>query len=201
MKIKDMVRVALLSIVGFALSMIGALAMPLLGSYSFAGEVAFGALLGGSVYYILTQKTPRRGVTFSYFAIMGVIYLITGFWTMMIVLALAGLLGEACLIPASAYKNRWRVTVAYVLSNVLYALHPVFIFYLIGADRLLQMFPGMYTVEAAHALQQMLYSPMAIVAIVGICLICAFAGMCIGHSIYEKFFSGSKTAKNEPVLK
>lgn len=201
MKTKDMVRIALLSIVGFALSLIGSFAMPLLGNYSFAGEVAFGAFLGGPVYYVLTQKTPCRGASFAYFAIMGFLYLIMGFWTMTIILVIAGLLGELCLIPASSYKNRWRITAAYVLSNIVYALHPVFIFYIIGADRLLQMFPDVYTAEGAYALQQMLYSPVSIIAIVGVCLLGAFLGMAVGYSIYEKFFHGSKALKNKPILK
>ena len=201
MKTKDVVRIALLSIVGFGLSLVGSLATPLLGNYSFAGEVAFGAFLGGAVYYVLTQKVPRRGTSFSYFTIMGSLYLIMGFWTMAIILAIAGFLGELCLIPVGAYKNRWRITGAYVLSNVVYALHPVFIFYIIGVDRLLLMFPNAYTVDGAHTLQHMLYSPLAIISIIGICLICAFFGMAIGHSVYEKFFHGGESVKREPILK
>lgn len=118
MKVKDIVKITILSVVGFALSMIGALAAPLLGNYSFAGEVSFGALLSGTVYYILIQKVPKRGVAFCYYMMNALVCVLTEFWPLCIVLLVSGAIAEICLIPVGSYKKSSRVILSFILSTV-----------------------------------------------------------------------------------
>ena len=199
MKVKDIVKIAILSVVGFVLSMLGALAAPLLGNYSFAGEVAFGAILSGTVFYILLQKVPKRGVAFLYYFINALAYVLTGFWPLSIVLLVAGLVAELCLIPVTSYKSPMRITISFILSTIVYGLHGVFFFGLIGTDRIAAAFPNMYTEDSIATLSKYLLSPIAILILIIVLAFCAFIGSLIGQGIHTRFFSG-KAQKQEGGL-
>ena len=191
MKVKDIVKIAILSVVGFVLSMIGAMAAPLLGNYSFAGEVAFGAVLSGTVFYTLTQKVPKRGVVFLYYLINALAYVLTGFWPLSVILLIAGIAAELSLIPVASYYNPVRITISFILSTIIYGLHGLFFFGLIGADRIASAFLNMYTADSVATLSKYLLSPVPVFVLIIVLAVCAFIGAFIGRSIYNRFFSGN----------
>ena len=189
LKLKDVIIVSLLGVVGFILSMFSSTITQMFGTYGVFVHVSIGSLLCAPIYFVMCHKIPKHGSIFIYYLLAGIIYSI---------MAAAGLLGELCVGNKENFENDKRISVSYVVSQLIYALHGFFFILVFGVNGLVKTFPNLFTVEKAQMVKDTFFDPKTMTIILVVETVAAILGTLLGKFIYNKFFN--KNIKREGML-
>lgn len=198
LKLKDVIIVSLLGVVGFVISMASGMITQLFGTYGVFVHVSIGSLLCAPVYFVMCHKIPKRGAIFIYYLLAGIIYSIMGFIPMLPIMVVAGLLGKLCIGNRNNYINDSRISISYVVSQVIYALHGFFFILFLGVEGLVKTFPNLFTMEKAQMVKDTFFSPKNMAIILSVEIIAAILGTLFGKYVNKKFFD--KTSKKKDIL-
>lgn len=198
MKLKDVIIVSLLGVVGFVISMISGVITQAFGTYGVFVHVSIGSLLCAPVYFVMCHKIPRRGTVFIYYLLAGIIYSIMGFIPMLPIMAAAGLFGELCIGSRNNYTSDGRISLSYVISQVIYALHGFFFILFLGVEGLAKTFPNLFTSEKAQMVKDTFFNAKNMAIILAVEITAAVLGTLLGKYIYNKFFN--RDIKKEGIL-
>lgn len=186
MKLKDIVKVIVFSIIGFVLTMALGYATGMLGvAPSLYLSSAIATIVAAPVFVILTRSVGKRGVAFSYFFLIGLYYtLLMGMWPLLIINSIAALLAE--LVMGNNYTaNNKRVGYAYGLGMFIYSLHAIIITYFFStSEKIVKMMTAEYM-----AFLKNFYTPANIAICVLISIVASVIGAFFGNYIYGKFFA------------
>ncbi|MDO5695437.1 MAG: MptD family putative ECF transporter S component [Eubacteriales bacterium] len=195
MKINDLLKIVLLSVIGFVLEMIGGYASLLFGTYALYISHALASLIVAPVFFVLCHKVHKRGTLFLYYILMGLIYTIMGFWPMLIIYAAAAVIAELLVFKPENYSNNRRLTVTYVVAQTVTALHGLFFVLFIGLDGMARLFPDMFDDATIKMTGEFMGKTGNVVAVIVIQIVIAFIGAIFGIFIYSKFFAKRKKEK------
>lgn len=198
LKLKDVIIVSLLGVVGFILSMFSSTITQMFGTYGVFVHVSIGSLLCAPIYFVICHKIPKHGSIFIYYLLAGIIYSIMGFVPMLPIMAAVGLLGELCVGKKENFENDKRISISYVVSQLIYALHGFFFILVLGVNGLVKTFPNLFTVEKAQMVKDTFFDPKTMTIILVVETVAAILGTLLGKFIYNKFFD--KNIKREGML-
>lgn len=198
MKLKDFITVSLLGLVAFIISMVGGMATQIFGAWGVFIHVSVGSFLCAPIYFVMCHKIHKRGAAFIYNLVRGIVYAVMGFLPMTAIMSVAGIAGELSIGKADNYNNNQRITVSYVISEVIYALHGFFLILFLGVNGLAKIFPNLFTVEKAQAVYDTFFDPKNLMIILAIEIIAALLGALFGKYVHQKFFN--KKSRSESVL-
>ena len=189
MKVKDIIIVSLLGVVGFVISMLSGMVTQIFGTYGVFIHVSIGSLLCAPIYFVMCHRIPKRGTIFIYYLLSGIIYSIMGFIPMLPIMLVAGTVGEVCIGSSYNYTNDMRISISYVISEVIYALHGFFFILFLGVEGLVKTFPNLFTLEKAQMVKDTYLNPKNLSIILIIEIMAAIIGTLLGKYIYNKFFN------------
>ena len=189
MKVKDIIIVSLLGVVGFVISMLSGMITQIFGTYGVFIHVSIGSLLCAPIYFVMCHRIPKRGTIFIYYLLSGIIYSIMGFIPMLPIMLVAGAVGEVCMGSSYNYTNDMRISISYVISEVIYALHGFFFILFLGVEGLVKTFPNLFTLEKAQMVKDTYLNPKNLSIILIIEIMAAIIGTLLGKYIYNKFFN------------
>ena len=189
MKVKDIIIVSLLGVVGFVISMLSGMVTQIFGTYGVFIHVSIGSLLCAPIYFVMCHRIPKRGTIFIYYLLSGIIYSIMGFIPMLPIMLVAGAVGEVCIGSSHNYTNDMRISISYVISEVIYALHGFFFILFLGVEGLVKTFPNLFTLEKAQMIKDTYLNPKNLSIILFIEILAAVMGTLLGKYIYNKFFN------------
>ena len=189
MKVKDIIIVRLLGVVGFVISMLSGMVTQIFGTYGVFIHVSIGSLLCAPIYFVMCHRIPKRGTIFIYYLLSGIIYSIMGFIPMLPIMLVAGAVGEVCIGSSYNYTNDMRISISYVISEVIYALHGFFFILFLGVEGLVKTFPNLFTLEKAQMVKDTYLNPKNLSIILIIEIMAAIIGTLLGKYIYNKFFN------------
>ena len=189
MKVKDIIIVSLLGVVGFVISMLSGMVTQIFGTYGVFIHVSIGSLLCAPIYFVMCHRIPKRGTIFIYYLLSGIIYSIMGFIPMLPIMLVAGAVGEVCIGSSYNYTNDMRISISYVISQVIYALHGFFFILFLGVEGLVKTFPNLFTLEKAQMVKDTYLNPKNLSIILIIEIMAAIIGTLLGKYIYNKFFN------------
>ncbi len=189
MKVKDIIIVSLLGVVGFVISMLSGMVTQIFGTYGVFIHVSIGSLLCAPIYFVMCHRIPKRGTIFIYYLLSGIIYSIMGFIPMLPIMLVAGAVGEVCIGSSYNYTNDMRISISYVISQVIYALHGFFFILFLGVEGLVKTFPNLFTLEKAQMVKDTYLNPKNLSIILFIEILAAVMGTLLGKYIYNKFFN------------
>ncbi|RRJ24923.1 hypothetical protein EHV10_11700 [Lachnoanaerobaculum gingivalis] len=189
MKVKDIIIVSLLGVVGFVISMLSGMVTQIFGTYGVFIHVSIGSLLCAPIYFVMCHRIPKRGTIFIYYLLSGIIYSIMGFIPMLPIMLVAGAVGEVCIGSSYNYTNDMRISISYVISQVIYALHGFFFILFLGVEGLVKTFPNLFTLEKAQMVKDTYLNPKNLSIILFIEILAAIIGTLLGKYIYNKFFN------------
>ncbi|WP_455035332.1 MptD family putative ECF transporter S component [Lachnoanaerobaculum gingivalis] len=189
MKVKDIIIVSLLGVVGFVISMLSGMVTQIFGTYGVFIHVSIGSLLCAPIYFVMCHRIPKRGTIFIYYLLSGIIYSIMGFIPMLPIMLVGGAVGEVCIGSSYNYTNDMRISISYVISEVIYALHGFFFILFLGVEGLVKTFPNLFTLEKAQMVKDTYLNPKNLSIILFIEILAAIIGTLLGKYIYNKFFN------------
>lgn len=183
LKLKDVITVSLLGVVGFVVSLASGMITQVFGTYGVFVHVSIGSFLCAPIYFVMCHKIPKRGVIFLYYLLSGIIYSIMGFVPMLPILLAAGLAGELFLGRSENYENDGRIGISYVVSQVIYALHGFFFLLVLGVEGLVRTFPNLFTPEKAQMTRDTFFDPKNMAIILAIEIAAAILGALFGKYV------------------
>ena len=111
------------------------------------------------------------------------------FIPMLPIMLVAGAVGEVCIGISYNYTNDMRISISYVISEVIYALHGFFLILFLGVEGLVKTFPNLFTLEKAQMIKDTYLNPKNLSIILIIEIMAAIIGTLLGKYIYNKFFN------------
>lgn len=146
----------------------------------------------------MCHKIQKRGVVFIYYLLSGIIYSIMGFIPMLAIMIASGLFGELCIGKRENFENDKKISISYVISQLIYALHGFFFILVFGVNGLAETFPNLFTIEKAQMIKDIYLNPHNLSIILLVEIVAAILGTILGRFIYNKFFN--KNTKRKEVL-
>ena len=83
-------------------------------------SVGISVFICAPVYFLMVQRVGKRGVSFVYMTLLGVLFLMMGNWYLLPYYVGIGLICEAILWKQASYQNPRRLTVAWTVSSLLF---------------------------------------------------------------------------------
>ncbi|NOH17277.1 MptD family putative ECF transporter S component [Clostridium cochlearium] len=116
-KIKDLVTIGILSVITFALFIIGSMATTMVGNFAMYADTALSSLLAGVIFVIICKKVQKPGAILLYGGTFSILYCFMGFWQMSIVFILAAII-DGLIMYRNGYESNTRLTIAYIVFEL-----------------------------------------------------------------------------------
>ena len=82
----------------------------------------------------MAKKVHKRGAIFLYFLIPGIVYTMMGFWPMLCILTVGGILAELIVGKEENYLSDSKLTLSYMIGELVYALHGIIFFLVLSKE-------------------------------------------------------------------
>ena len=97
--------------------------------------------------------TERKRLILSF-----IFHMCNSVFEMLPIMAVAGLLGEISIGNRDNYTSDGRISISYVISQVIYALHGFFFILFLGVEGLVKTFPNLFTMEKAQMVKDTFFN-------------------------------------------
>ncbi|MDO5725113.1 MAG: MptD family putative ECF transporter S component [Tissierellia bacterium] len=198
MKLRDIVRITIMTVIAFVLEMAGGYLSMVFGPYMLFINHSLASLIVAPVFFTLCHKIAKRGTLFFYYLIMGIIYSVMGFWPMIFILLATAIVAELIIGAPKNYHDNKRLTLTFVIAQLVFAMHGLIFFVVLKPEGLIKAFPDMFTAEAIEQMSAFYAQTVNVIAVIIIQILISYIGAKFGIYIYNKFFS--KKDKAESVL-
>lgn len=192
--LKDLILIVLLTCLVLVIALISApLFSPLNLLLSSILSLIVPAVLGGTIYVLITTKCPKIGTYFLFTAIFGLFFLISGSIFTAVFFWITGLIAELTMIGGR--DKKWRPFVPFLIHWFSYSYALTLQLFLMR-DTVIKTYIGMGMDEATAIATvknvESIYTVPSNMLIVGICAITAsFTGYFIGTKILGRHFKAA----------
>lgn len=187
MKIKNIVQVAVLAVIGFVLAQVIAMLVAMAGTLSLYVGGGVSAIVVAPCFVIMASRVQRRGSVFLFWLIFGALYALMGAWIMIPITIISGIISE---VIVGDYSSDKKISYAFAAGMFLVAIHPIIFFKILGPD-LISKFMSYFTLEELQETTSMYTN-----TVVGICIviniILSILSSKFGIYINNKFFNKNK---------
>ncbi len=76
-------------------------------------------LLLAPVYFLMVQRVNKRGVSFVYYSIVGIVYLIMGNWYLLPYMIIVGIVLELILLKEGSFNDSKKLSVAWIMASLM----------------------------------------------------------------------------------
>lgn len=187
MTLKNVVQIAVLAVIGFALGMAVGLLTMFMGVVALYISSGLSALAVGPAFVIMARKIRKRGAAFLFWVIYGLLHAAMGYWIMIPVYLVAGLLSEWII---GGYDNPLRIGFSFGVSMFLVSLLPIALVKIIGAQSIANLHTGFTPERASMIFAAYTWQVILISILVNIVLVAL--GAWLGILINDKFFEKKK---------
>lgn len=184
---KDYILIGILSMLIYVVNaIIGFALMPMLATFAMPLVSGICLFFSAVFYLIMAMKIGKRGVLFMMAIVTGLIYTVMGVALMIPFFSVAGLIGEAALLPGdgSQYRRLMRQALAYASYGALFGLGAFVTVYVYGIDYL----DGMYDLDMRERMVVFAHSPAWLAASAGFSFAMALAGSLFAAKLLNRHF-------------
>ena len=185
--VKDVITTVLLSVLLILIQLVVNMVCMVNDFVSMVLSVGFTMLLCAPIYFLMVGRVRQRGVSFVYMTILGIVFLIMGYWYLLPYYMVIGAICEAILWK-NGWKSKKKMTAAWTIASVLYNgvnLLPLWFFW--DTYEKFALSSGM---EQSYIDSFVRYysSPGWLIFIILFTTICGFIGSLTGGRLMDKHF-------------
>lgn len=189
MELKDFMKIALFSVIGFILMMIGSGASILAGEFKPYISHVFGTFLLSPVVFVICHKVHKRFTMYIFYLLIGIIYTVIGFWPMLLICIIVAFIAEIAIGKVENYSNNKRISIAFIIAEFVQSLHGFIFIFLIKQEAFARRFPNMIDPNRARFLDNFYFGTKNLFIVMAIQIVISFLGTRLGIYIYRKFFA------------
>lgn len=187
MKLKDIIQVAVMTVIGFALGMVISMFTGTLGMVALYVSAGLAAFVVGPTFVIMANKIKKRGAAFLFWLVYGLLYTLMGYWTMIPICLVSAILSE---IIIGDYSQEKRIGLAFTVGMFVVAMHPILFIKFLGPETILKLMPS-FTPEQLDQMVKF-YTAKTIGIAIGLNILLEFLAGRYGLFIERKFFGNRK---------
>jgi len=172
MKLKDIIQITVFTVIAFVLGMAVSMGTGMLGTGGFS------ALVIAPPFFVMAKKVKKRPSAFIFFLLLSVFWSLMGYWPMLIINLIAGIVAE---IIIGSYEDDKRVAAAVATGMFIISMHAMTFVKILGPEKLVEVF----TVFSPEQAQYMytFFTPKANIVLV---IVAGIFGMYINNKFFEK---------------
>ena len=186
MKLKDIIQVAVMTVIGFALGMVISMFTGTLGMVALYVSAGLAAFVVGPTFVIMANKIKKEGQLFI-LASLWLLYTLMGYWTMIPICLVSAILSE---IIIGDYSQEKRIGLAFTVGMFVVAMHPILFIKFLGPETILKLMPS-FTPEQLDQMVKF-YTAKTIGIAIGLNILLEFLAGRYGLFIERKFFGNRK---------
>ena len=192
MKLKNVVQIAVLGVIGFVLAMGIGMLTGLLGMAALYISAGFAAFVIGPTFVIAARKVQKRGTALLFWAVLGLVYAILGYGIMIPITLIAGIV---CELIIGKYDNSKRIAIAFSVVMFTDSMHSILLTKILGVEGLVKYMSSTFSPEQAAQMVAAYTNEVILIAAavnVVLCLLAGFFGVFINNKFFEKSTQQSK---------
>lgn len=187
MKLKDIIQVAVLTVIGFSIGMIISMFTGTLGAVALYVSAGLAAFVVGPTFVIMANKIKKKGSAFLFWIVYGLLYALMGYWIMIPICLVSGILSELII---GDYSDSSKIGLAFSVGMFVVALHPIIFIKGLSPETIMKLMPS-FTPEQITKMS-VFYSTKTIFIAVGINIVLEYLAGRYGIHINNKFFENRK---------
>lgn len=191
-KLKNIVQIAVLAVIGCVVSFGISMLTGLLGMAALYISAGFAAFVIGPTFVIAARKVQKRGTALLFWAVLGLVYAILGYGIMIPITLIAGIV---CELIIGKHDNSKRIAIAFSVAMFTDSMHSILLTKILGVEGLVKYMSSTFSPEqAAHMVAAYTNEVILIAAAVNVvlCLLAGFFGVFINNKFFEKSTQQSK---------
>ena len=192
MKIKNVVQIAVLAVIGCVVAFGISMLTGLLGMAALYISAGFAAFVIGPTFVIAARKVQKRGTALLFWAVLGLVYAILGYGIMIPITLIAGIV---CELIIGKYDNSKRIAIAFSVVMFTDSMHSILLTKILGVEGLVKYMSSTFSPEQAAQMVAAYTNEVILIAVavnVVLCLLAGFFGVFINNKFFEKSTQQSK---------
>lgn len=191
-KLKNIVQIAVLAVIGCVVSFGISVLTGLLGMAALYISAGFAAFVIGPTFVIAARKVQKRGTALLFWAVLGLVYAILGYGIMIPITLIAGIV---CELIIGKYDNSRRIAIAFSAAMFTDSMHSILLTKILGVEGLVKYMSSTFSPEQAAQMVAAYTNEVILIAAavnVVLCLLAEFFGVFINNKFFEKSTQQSK---------
>ena len=191
-KLKNIVQIAVLAVIGCVVSFGISMLTGLLGMAALYISAGFAAFVIGPTFVIAARKVQKRGTALLFWAVLGLVYAILGYGIMIPITLIAGIV---CELIIGKYDNGKRIAIAFSVVMFTDSMHSILLTKILGVEGLVKYMSSTFSPEQAAQMVAAYTNEVILIAAavnVVLCLLARFFGVFINNKFFEKSTQQSK---------
>ena len=192
MKLKNVVQIAVLAVIGCVVSFGISMLTGLLGMAALYISAGFAAFVIGPTFVIAARKVQKRGTALLFWAGLGLVYAILGYGIMIPITLIAGIV---CELIIGKYDNSKRIAIAFSVVMFTDSMRSILLTKILGVEGLVKYMSSTFSPEQAAQMVAAYTNEVILIAAavnVVLCLLAGFFGVFINNKFFEKSTQQSK---------
>ncbi len=190
LKGKDFITIAIFTVLIIVIDMI--ISMPTMILFGIKFSMIFGvgiaALLTTGVYMLMAAKVKKPGVMLLQALLRGLIFSLMSSPIMLLIMIVPAIIAELFIsIPKKNDSLKYN-GIAWGFATVIYSLHGVLIFHIMGMEKAVEKSKTMFTPEQLAAVVEVSNNWLLILASILVTALLCFVGYFIGKALLKKNF-------------
>lgn len=187
MKIKDIIQITVFTVIAFVIGMAVSMGTGMLGTVSLYVSSGFSALVIAPPFFVMAKKVKKKPSAFIFFILLAVFWSLMGYWPMLIINLIAGVVAE---IIIGNYENNKRVAAAIATGMFIISMHAMTFVKVLGPEKLVEVF-NVFSPEQAQYMY-MFFTPKAMLISITLNIVLVVLSGVFGMYINNKFFEKRK---------
>ena len=146
MKLKNVVQIAVLAVIGCVVAFGISMLTGLLGMAALYISAGFAAFVIGPTFVIAARKVQKRGTALLFWAVLGLVYAILGYGVMIPITLIAGIV---CELIIGKYDNSKRIAIAFSVAMFIDSMHSILLTKILGVEGLVKYMSSTFSPEQA----------------------------------------------------
>lgn len=191
-KLKNIVQIAVLAVIGCVVSFGISMLTGLLGMAALYISAGFAAFVIGPAFVIAARKVQKRGTALLFWTVLGLVYAILGYGIMIPITLIAGIV---CELIIGKYDNCKRIAIAFSVVMFTDSMHSILLTKILGVEGLVKYMSSTFSPEQAAQMVAAYTNEVIFIAAavnVVLCLLAGFFGVFINNKFFEKSTQQSK---------
>ena len=191
-KLKNIVQIAVLAVIGCVVSFGISMLTGLLGMAALYISAGFAAFVIGPAFVIAARKVQKRGTALLFWTLLGLVYAILGYGIMIPITLIAGIV---CELIIGKNDNCKRIAIAFSVVMFTDSMHSILLTKILGVEGLVKYTSSTFSPEQAAQMVAAYTNEVIFIAAavnVVLCLLAGFFGVFINNKFFEKSTQQSK---------
>lgn len=186
--IKDLVLIGVMTVVMVVVSFAVSFTISPFLTFSYIAGAGVSSIFMSLPYFLMAYKIGKRGVYLVATVVHGIIYLLLGFPTMLMVIVPAGFICELIMFKRDSYRSFSMNVASWSLFSAIYSLHGAIMVRVMGMDYFRTHLKDMFSQDQFSLMEKLYFDPKYLLVIGAFGAVGGILGSILSYIMFKKHF-------------